>query len=62
MKVCELSNVEAVGMTDLIDMTNLDKGLVGTRCDGRSPYGVGRCNYWYYFNLGEAAPRKPKVV
>lgn len=58
MKVCEISNSDVVGMGDLIDMSNSELGLVGTRCDGRSPLGVGRCNYWYYFNLGEAPARR----
>lgn len=57
MKVAELTNVEVKSMTDLIDMSNLDKGLVGVRCGGRSPYGVGRCDYWWYFNLADKPPR-----
>lgn len=57
-KVGELSNVEMKTMTDIIDMSNMDKQLVGMRCDGRSPDGIGRCNIWYYFNLADKEPRK----
>lgn len=57
-KVGELSNVEVKTMTDVIDMSNMDKQLVGVRCGGRSPHGIGRCDMWYYFNLSDKMPRE----
>lgn len=51
--VGELANGEVINMSDVIDMTNMDKLLVGKRCGGRSPTGIGRCGFWYYFNLAE---------
>jgi hypothetical protein len=57
-KVCELSNTEVVAASDVMDMHNGELVMVGVRCDGRSPTGIGRCNRWYYFMLGEKAPRK----
>lgn len=57
MRVAELANAEVMSITDLIDMTNMDKQLVGQRCGGRSPTGMGRCDFWYYFNLSEKPPK-----
>lgn len=59
MRVAELANTEVISVTDFIDMSNPEKGLVGIRCNGRSPMGVGRCDFWFYFNL---ADRPPKVI
>lgn len=49
-------------MTDIIDMSNMDKQLVGVRCGGRSPRGVGRCDIWYYFNLADKVPRETIIT
>ena len=53
----ELSNVMQASMTDIIDMNNMDKALVGIRCGGRSPIGRGRCDFWFYFNLADRPPK-----
>lgn len=54
----EMVNAVPVSMTDLIDMNNLDIIAYGRRCDGRSPNGVGRCDFWFYFNLADKPSRK----
>lgn len=61
-RVCELANGEVTSMTDFIDMQNMDKTLVGMRCGGRSPTGIGRCDFWYYFNLAEKPIGKPNKI
>jgi hypothetical protein len=55
--VTELVNDEVQSMTDFFDMRNTDKRLVGHRCGGRSPTGIGRCDFWYYFNLSDKPPK-----
>lgn len=54
----EISNAFPSSVTDLIDMTNTDKMLIGKRCDGRSPTGIGRCDFWWYFNWAEKPRRR----
>ncbi len=56
----ELANAEIESVTDFFDMRNTSKVLRGDRCDGRSPTGIGRCGFWYYFNLAEKPVPKPK--
>lgn len=56
-RVCELTNNEIVSMTDFIDFNNTNLATVGTRCNGRI-HGMGRCDFWYYFNLSDERPAK----
>lgn len=57
MRVAELANADVMSCSDIIDMKNQEKTLVGVRCGGRSPLGVGRCDTWYYFNLSDKPPK-----
>lgn len=57
----EMVNTEIASMTDLMDMGNLEKAMVGHRCGGRSPIGRGRCDFWFYFNLADKPVMDKKV-